>query len=139
LEEARMRSRTRAALIIASLFVATALLVGCGSTNLRIGWRSFNGSNRKRAKYVSFDGLESKTFRVEAGRTIELASQVTVEKGTLHLELIAPDGERLWGETFSEDRHAFATVSAQESGLYIVRIEGRETEGSFDVSWSVKG
>ena len=132
-------SRTRTTLTMLSLVVAITLLVGCGSTSLRIGWRSFGGANRKRASYVSFDGVESRTFRAEAGRTIELASEVTVEKGTLRVELIAPDGETLWSETFREDRHAFATVTARDPGLYIVRIEGRETGGGFDVSWTVRG
>jgi len=132
-------SRTRTTLTILSLLAATALLLGCGGINLKFGWRSSGGANRKRASYVSFDGVESRTFRAEPGRTIELASEVTVEKGTLRVELIAPDGETLWSETFREDRHAFATVTAREPGLYIVRIEGRETGGGFDVSWTVRG
>lgn len=133
-----MESRTRIALIGLALIVLSTALVGCGSSSLKIGWLELGGRQRKRAQYVKFDGMESKSFRVEAGQTVELACDVSVEKGLLSVTLLSPGGERLWQDTFLEDREAFVTVTATETGLHILRIEGQETGGSFDISWRLK-
>jgi hypothetical protein len=123
--------------VLAGLLTST-LMTRCGSSTLKIGWREFSGLKRKRASYVTFDGVQNKTVRAEAGKTIDLACDVSVDKGTLTTELIAPDGETLWKDTFREDREAFVNVTATEDGLHILRIEGEETGGSFDISWRVK-
>ena len=135
----RMTKRARTVLTALSLLVVSALLAGCGSSSLKIGWREFSGGSRKRANYVTFDGVQSRTLRVEGGKRIELSCDVTVEKGTLWVSLISPGGDTLWGETFEEDRHAFASTTASEGGLYILRIEGDGAGGGFDISWDVKG
>ena len=133
-----MRPRTRITLASLALLLISTLLVACGSSTVKIGWREFSGSKRKRANYVTFDGVQSKAFRVEAGQTIDLVCDVTVEKGALNIQLIAPDGETLWKETFREDREAFVGVTAAEDGLHILQIEGAKTGGGFDISWSVE-
>lgn len=133
-----MRPRRRTMLASVALILINTLVTGCASSTLKIGWRELSGRKRKQASYVTFDGLQNKTFRVEAGETIDLACDVSVEKGSLTTKLIAPDGETLWEETFQESREAFVNVTTTEDGLYILRIEGEETGGSFDISWSVK-
>ena len=133
-----MRSRTRLALASLALLLIGTLLAGCGSSTLKIGWREFGGLSRKRATYVTFDGVQNKSFRVSAGKAIELTCDVTVEKGALAVALIAPSGERLWEETFREDGERFTTVTASEGGRYILRVEGQETGGGFDIAWDVK-
>lgn len=133
-----MASRTRIGLVALALIVLSTVLVGCGGSSLKIGWLALGGRQRKRAQYVTFDGTESKSFRVEAGQTVELACDVSVEKGSLSVTLLSPDGKSLWQESFLEDREAFVTVTATETGLHILRIEGQETGGSFDISWRLK-
>ena len=131
-----MRSRTR--VIWLGLVVMLLLgAAGCGSSSLRIGWREFGGRNRTQAKYVTFDGMRTETVKVRAGQTIELSCDVTVDKGVLRAELLAPDGEQVWSETFEEDRDAFVTTEARESGRYILRLQGDKTGGGFDVNWEV--
>jgi hypothetical protein len=133
-----MRSRTRLAFIGLTFLIISTLLVGCGSSTLKIGWRETSGLKRKRASYTTFDGVQRKTFRAQTGQAIELACDVTVEKGTLTVKLTAPDGDDLWEETFEESREAFFHTTATEDGLYILRIEGEKTGGGFDISWNVK-
>jgi hypothetical protein len=119
---------------------ATLLLggaAGCGRSSLRIGWREFGGRNGTEAEYVTFDGTRSETVKVQAGQTIELSCDVTVDKGVLRAELIAPDGAHVWSETFREDRDAFVTTEARESGRYILRLHGDKTGGGFDVTWEI--
>ena len=134
-----MRSRNQMVLASFVCLLVGSLLAGCdAASSLRIGWRELGGRNRTRAQYVTFDGRQAKSFRVEAGPTIEIHSEVVVDKGSLAVQLISPDGEVVWDETFREDRQAFTTVTASTDGRHIVRVEGDETGGSFDVSWSVK-
>jgi hypothetical protein len=88
-------------------------------------------------RYTTFDGVERKTFRAEAGQTTTFDCDVTVEKGTLLLQVVAPDGESLWEETFRQDTADTVTLTASQNGFHTVRIEGKATGGSFDISWSV--
>ena len=120
-----------------TLLALTALLAGCGSSNLKIGWRETSNFKRKHAEYVTFDGTQSKAFRAEAGQTIQLDGEVTVEKGTLHLRLASPGGETLWEESYQEGGDASVSMTAPEDGLYTLHIEGEATSGGFDISWSV--
>jgi len=131
--------KSKQTMLLAGLVLMMLLggAVGCGSSSLRIGWREFGGRNSTRAEYVTFDGTRSETVRVEAGQTIELSCDVTVEKGVLRAELIAPDGTQVWSETFREDRDAYVTTEARESGRYILRLHGDKTGGGFDVTWGI--
>ncbi|MGC9398327.1 MAG: hypothetical protein ACP5HM_04255 [Anaerolineae bacterium] len=131
-----MNSRKRRAFTGLVLLFIGALLIAC-SSNLKIGWREANSLKRKRAHYVTFDGELSKTFRAETGEVIELTCDVTVEKGTLNMRIVTPDGERLWEETFDESDEVSATVTAPDDGLYTLRIAGDKTGGGFDITWNV--
>ena len=128
--------RIRRAMVLAvSLLTVVALMIGCGRSSLRIGWRETSGLRHKTARYRSFDGLERASFRTQAGESIELDYEVEVDEGTLTLALLSPDGEQVWEETFEEDATDTVRLSAPESGRYRLWIEGESTQGAFDVSW----
>lgn len=118
-----MTIRKRAHLALALLTVA-GMLVGCGSSSLRVGWRAFDGPRRRRASYTSFSGVERASFRAQAGADVALEYEVEVEKGTLSLELKDPDGELLWEETLEDGAMDEVHVRAPEDGRYALRIEG---------------
>jgi len=120
-----------------ALLLMTSLLAGCGSSTVKVGWVGSSGPGHTGYRYTTFDGVERKTFRAEAGQTIGLDYDVTVEKGALVLKVVAPDGESLWEETFREDTADTVTLTASQDGLYTIRVEGQATGGSFDISWSV--
>jgi len=121
-----------------ALLLMTSLLAGCsGSSTVKVGWVGSSDSVRMGYRYTTFDGVERKTFRAEAGQTMTFDYDVTVEKGALLLKVVAPDGESLWEETFSKDTTDTVTLTAPQNGLYTIRIEGQATGGSFDLSWSV--
>jgi hypothetical protein len=113
-------------------------LAGCGSSSLKVGWRETSSLKQKQAQYVTFDGTQTKTFHAEAGQTITLEYKVTVEKGSLTLKLVAPGGESLWEETYHENGEDAVSVTMPDDGRYTLRIEGEETGGSFDISWSMQ-
>jgi methionine-rich copper-binding protein CopC len=131
-----MRMR-RATLLAVALLTVAGLTVGCGRSSLKIGWRETSGLRHKTARNSSFSGVERASFRAQADETVELDYEVEVEKGTLALSLMDPEGEPLWEETFQEDAADVLSFSAPQSGRYELRIEGSSTEGAFDVSWRV--
>jgi hypothetical protein len=118
-----------------SLLTVAGLVVGCGRSSLRIGWRETSGLRHKTARYRSFDGLERASFRARSSESVELDYEVEVEEGTLTLTLTGPDGTTLWEETFEEDAADVLRLNASQSGRYQLRIEGDSTRGAFDVSW----
>jgi hypothetical protein len=120
-----------------ALLLMTSLLAGCGSTTVQVGWVGSSVPGHIEYRYTTFDGVERKTFRAEAGQTTTFDCDVTVEKGTLLLQVVAPDGESLWEETFRQDTADTVTLTASQNGFHTVRIEGKATGGSFDISWSV--
>ena len=119
-----------------ALLLMTSLLVGCGSSTVKVGWVGSSDSGHIGYHYTTFDGVERKTFRAEAGQTMTFDYDVTVEKGALVLKVGDPD-KVLWEETFREDAADTITLTAPQNGLYTIRIEGQATGGSFDLSWSV--
>jgi hypothetical protein len=134
-----MRSR-RAVLIALALLTMGAALIGCRRSRLSVGLRD---------TYTSFSGVEQKVLRLEAGETLELDYEVAVETGELTLLLLGPDGETIWREQFegAEGSETVADAShsgrkevavGEESGRYELRIIGRDTKGSFDISWRVE-
>jgi hypothetical protein len=128
--------RTRRALIVGVVVLALGgILVGCGRSSVRIGWRETSGLRHKTARYRSFDGMERSSFRARSGDTIEVDYEVEVEEGTLTLTLTDPDGEALWEETFQENAADVLRLSAPRDGRYRLRIKGDSTQGAFDVSW----
>ena len=135
-----LNTASRRWIIVAGLvlLLLTHLLAGCGSSSLKVGWRETSSLKRKQVQYVTFDGTQTKTFRAEAGQTITLDYEVTVEKGSLALKLVAPGGESLWEKTHNEDGEDAVSVTVPDDGRYTLRIEGEQTGGSFDISWSVQ-
>jgi hypothetical protein len=129
-----MRIR-RATILGIALLMVVALMVGCGRSSLRIGWRETSGLRHRTARYRSFDGLERASFRAQSGGSIEIDYEVEVEEGTLTLTLSDSDGDPLWEEVFREDAANVLRMSAPQDGRYRLRIEGNSTRGAFDVSW----
>jgi len=119
-----------------ALLLMTSLLTGCGSSTVKVGWVGSSGPGRMGYRYTTFDGVERKTSRAEAGQTMTFDYDVTVEKGALLLKVVAPDGESIWETTFREDAADTVTLTAPQNGLYTIHIEGQATGGSFDISWS---
>jgi major membrane immunogen (membrane-anchored lipoprotein) len=133
-----MKSRTRLIFGVIIMILVGTLVAGCGSSSVKIGWSASDTLKRKQAKYVTFDGQEKKNFRVQSGETIHMEWEVTVEKGSLTIELQDPDQETRWKESYPEDSEGSFTLTAEKSGLYTLRILGESTGGSYDIQWKIE-
>jgi len=130
----------RRSMLVTALVVAIgSLLVGCGArSSLRIGWLEAGGPGHKDVRYKLFSGLERTSFRAQAGETIELDYDLEVERGTLAVSLVDPDGEDLWARTFEEEAQDVVRVEAQQGGRFRLNIEGESTRGGFEITWRVE-
>ena len=120
-----------------TLLLMSLALAGCGSSNVQVGWVESRQPGTWRASYDTFDGIERTTFRAQEGQTISLDYGRTVEKGSLSLRLVAPDGESLWEKTYRQDGDESITLTAPQQGRYQLCVEGEGAGGSFDLSWRV--
>ena len=130
--------RVRATRSALTLLLMSILLIGCGSSTVRLGWSESKLPGRWRADYATFEGVEQTTFRVKKRQTVTLDYDVTVEKGMLTLKIIGPDGESHWERSFGETTDGVVTLTASQKGRYQVYVEGKGTGGSFDLSWNTE-
>lgn len=120
------------------LLAATLLLpVACDERNDRVGWVGSSLPGEITYRYQTFNGVETGRANVEQGDTIDLTYQAEVTKGTLAIQLQAPDGSIVWEEILRETGAGSANWTADQNGTYHVRIQGDQTGGSFDVRWSM--
>jgi hypothetical protein len=120
------------------LLAATLLLpVACDEGNDRVGWVGSSLPGEIAYRYQTFNGIETGRANVERGDTIDLTYQAEVTKGTLTIQLQAPDESIVWEETLREKSEGSANWIADQNGIYHVRIQGHQTGGSFEVRWSV--
>ena len=51
------------------------------------------------------------------------------------LELVGPEDEPVWEESFSENAEDVFEFTAETSGRYQLRVIGDDTQGSFELNW----
>ena len=124
-----MKKRTVVFGVLAALLLAggAAFLIHCNLPR-------FTGSTIKNADaYIldaqSMNGTDRHTMSLNAGDV--LAVHFEAEKGTLHLEIKAPDGGVLYSGN-GQDATDF-TVNITESGSYAVTVEARSATGSIRI------
>lgn len=124
-----MRNGKKMALFALALLLAALVLWGVlgGRTAFR-GDRTADGT-----RYVlairSMNGTDRHTLDLEAGDTISV--QFRTRAGTLHLEILGPDGTALYT---GNGREATAfTIPVRQSGTYTVVVEGRRARGDLSV------
>jgi hypothetical protein len=119
-------------------FLGAWLLAGCGASTLEIGMVETNLPGRWEASYTTFTGTKLDTIRANAGQTLVLEYEVTVDKGNLGVEIIGQEDEILWGMSFKEDAEDSVELGLEQNGPYTIAIEGDNTGGSFYLSWDLE-
>lgn len=124
-------------LLALTLLWIAGLLVGCSNSSVKLGWVESSSLKHITARYASFNGVERKMFRAEAGQAISITYDVIVEKGALVIKVMDPDGKILWEEKFREDTADIVILKSTQEGFNTMHIQGQETRGSFYISWNV--
>ena len=134
----KKRAWVRVLLSALTLLLTSILLIGCGSNTVKLGWSESRLPGCWRADYSTFEGVEQITFLAQKGQTVNLDYDVAVEKGSLTLKVVGPDGASLWEESFGEAADGVVTLTVPQKARYQMRVEGEETGGSFDLSWNME-
>ena len=122
--------------LIITLLITSVLLAACSKT--QVGWIATNISDTFEASYRRFDGRETETFQLTSDETFSLSYDVEVDESVLNFELLNPEDEIVWEETFSEDAQDTFTFLPEASGRYHLQIIGDETRGGFNLNWNIK-
>jgi len=121
-----------------ALVMLLGLISACGQSSLEIGMVETHLPGQWDARYTTFTGTKMDRIRAEGGETLRLEYQAEVDKGRLDIRIEDPAGEALWEVSLQEARQDSVEVVIEEDGRYAIAIEGSDTEGSFDLSWTVE-
>ena len=119
-----------------AVFIALVLLMIAGASFflLRYNQESFTGSRVKNPDAYLLDiqrmnGTDLHTLELREGDVLQI--QFETEKGSLYMEIKAPDGTSLYRGNGKETTDF--TVNIRESGVYTIVVEARHAKGTIHV------
>jgi hypothetical protein len=111
------------------------VLTGC-SSGIRLGWAGSDSIASMRARYAHWSGSKQKLISLEANDVLELTYKAKVNKGSLIIEVLPPEGDALLAVNLEQDAEQTVKLTAEEAGRYVVKVRGEGTGGSFSISWT---
>ena len=125
-----MTKRNKAILIVLPLLVLAGIAVFLTSSNQE----GFTGSRVKNPDAYLLDiekmnGTDLHTLELREGDVLQIRFET--EKGSLYMEIKAPDGSTIYRGNGKETT-AF-TVNIRDSGVYTVAVEARHAKGTVHV------
>lgn len=120
------------------LFLLLGMAACSGSSSLKVGWVEQSGFSQTTASYTTFSGTERRMLDADAGETISITYDVTVDEGALTLQIVDEEETAVWEQTFANDDAGLVDVPVENDGRYEIAIIGEETGGSFDLNWQVQ-
>ena len=125
-----MSKRNKVVLILVPLLLAA----GAAVFLVRSNQEGFRGSRVKNPDaylldIVRMNGTDLHTLELNEGDTLQI--QFTTGKGSLYMEIKAPDGTTVYcgnGKTATD-----FTVNIRESGVYTIVVEARRAAGTIHV------
>lgn len=125
-----------------------ALLSGCELGNFhagklkigetRLGMAGSKEPDQMAFSYGTFTGFESGSVAAEAGQSLALVYQVTINKGSLAIEVQDPGNEVIWDKTFEADETGSIEIQLEQSGSYAIIVQAKNAGGSFELSWDLE-
>ncbi len=125
-----MTKRNKAILIVLPLLVLAGIAVFLTSSNQE----GFTGSRVKNPDAYLLDiekmnGTDLHTLELREGDVLQIRFET--EKGSLYMEIKAPDGSTIYRGNGKETT-AF-TVNIRDSGVYTIVVEARRAKGTIHV------
>ena len=114
-------------------------LAACSaSSTVRINMVGMNYGNTVDFTYQTFTGYEVNRLDVTAGETISLTYDMEINKGSLHLQVIAPNDTTVWEKMLLDSESDTVEFRVEQSGEYVLRIDADNAGGSMEAEWRVK-
>ncbi len=126
-------------LMMIALFMVALTAISCNGSSFTGFKRNYSGTNTNReitGTYGLLDGTQTKDIPVENGDVIEFKYASTVEEGELTITL--EDADKVQVTEFATGTSGEAIIGADMDGDYRLVIRGKNTRGSFSLSWEVK-
>ena len=130
--------------LLFTIFLIGSVLSGCDFTSkikigeVRLGMFGDHQDSHLYYSYSKFTGVESDRLQAEKGQLIAFSYEVSVEKGSLIIELQDPNGEVLWNQVLETNAQDQLEIPVETTGIQSIIIQGKDAGGSFEVSWQVK-
>ena len=130
--------------LLFTILIIGNVLSGCDFTSkikigeVRLGMFGDNADGLMYYSYRTFTGIESDLIQAQQGQTISHSYALDVNKGSLIIEWQDPEGEVAWREVFETSVQGINEIPVVTTGTYTIIIQGKDTGGSFKVSWEVE-
>ena len=130
-----MTKENKAVLLLLPLLI----LAGVAALLLCCNQEGFTGSRVKNPDAYLLDiekmnGTDLHTLELRKGDVLQI--QFETEKGTLYMEIKAPDGTTLYCGNGKETTEF--TVNIRESGIYTIVVEARHAKGAIHIQLEVE-
>ena len=115
--------------IAAAILLIVALRLFRSNHNDSPGWRQLKTQDSYTLDSQQMNGADSHTLNLTDGDVLQVTFET--QKGSLHMELTAPDGTILYagnGEEVTEFE-----ISISQTGAYTVTVEAQHAEGSIHI------
>jgi hypothetical protein len=125
-------------MVVAVMLLALAV-VSCNSSSFSGFKQNYSGTNTNNeitATYELLDGTQTKDIPVKDKDVINFKYSSTVEEGELSITVEDADKEQV--TEFASGTSGEAIIGADKDGDYRLVIRGKNTRGSFNISWEVK-
>ena len=121
-------------IIIVLALISGVIFSSCDSE--MVGAVGSNGTNHAQESYHYLNGAKTIDIGTSAGKTIDVTYASTVKSGELSLQILEPSKTRV--AELTAGTSGTTEISAGNGGTYQLVITGTKTEGSYNVSWTVK-
>jgi hypothetical protein len=101
-----------------------------------VGAVGSNGPNHAQESYHYFNGTNTFGISTSAGKTIDCTYSSAVKSGTLSIQILDPSKTAV--SNLTAGTSGTTEINSGNGGVYQLVITGTKTEGSYNVSWSVK-
>lgn len=127
----------RAIKLLTVLFCIAAAILLIGALHAfrlnhgnNLGWRLLKTQDSYALESQQMNGADSHTLNLTAGDVLQVTFKT--EKGSLHMEITAPDGTLLYAGN-GEETTAFE-INISETGAYTVTVKARHAKGNIHIS-----
>lgn len=128
------KKKVRCSLVLGILLMI--LMFSSTGCTKKVMWVGNNLPGHMTASYKFFSGVDTGRINAEPGEVIVMQYNSKVKEGELLITIINKKGERI--EDIPVDEEGIVEVPIEDEGKYRIKVEGKDTKGSFDLKWETK-
>lgn len=120
-------------LVIILILTSLLILPGACSHKETIDYTGTNTDNQLAGSYKLFNGTQTATIDVKAGKTLMISYSSVVESGELTIRLYNANNVLIY--EFPTDTSSIKMFFIQSDDKYLLEVNGNDTKGSFNIQW----